>query len=67
MYYALDEKTVVDYVQKSPVMATILVDCNDLVGADLAEGNVNLVFRVYSLGDPEKSVILKQALPYARK
>ncbi len=67
MYYALDKKTVIDYVQKSPVMATILVDCNDLVGFDLAEGNVNLVFRVYSRSNPEKSVIVKQALPYARK
>lgn len=67
MFYALDEETVVDYVQKSPVIKTILAGCNDLIAVDLAEGNVNLIFRVYSQGNPGKSVIVKQALPYARR
>lgn len=67
MFYVLDEKTVSEYIISSPVIKTIFVGCDDLVGVDLAEGNVNLVFRVYSKSNPEKSVIVKQALTYARR
>ncbi|MHA1802925.1 MAG: S-methyl-5-thioribose kinase [Promethearchaeota archaeon] len=67
MFHALDEKTVTEYILKSPIGNTIFEGLNDLIGVDLAEGNVNLVFRVYSKSNPEKSVIVKQALDHARR
>ncbi|WP_176222168.1 S-methyl-5-thioribose kinase [Tuberibacillus sp. Marseille-P3662] len=37
-----------------------------LIGSDISDGNMNLVFRVYDSKNRENSVILKQALPYMR-
>jgi 5-methylthioribose kinase len=67
MFYALDENSVVDYIKTTSLMETIFKDVDHLVGKDLAEGNINLVFRVFSKDDPKKSVIVKQALSYARR
>jgi len=68
MYTPLTEHTVADYVKHTPaVWAVVFQPDDDLVGIDLADGNVNLVFRVHSAADPlGRSVIVKQALPYAR-
>ena len=68
MYYPLDEQTVVAYVQSLPgVMNTVFEPGEALTGVDLADGNINLVFRVHSTADPlARSVIIKQALPYLR-
>lgn len=68
MYVPFNEQTVVDYVKSLPeVMETVFKHDDHLVGVDLADGNINLVFRVHSAADPTgRSVIVKQALPYAR-
>jgi len=66
MFYALNEQNAVDYVKTRPVYANLFKGAEDLRAVDLAAGNINLIFRVYSAADPlDKSVILKQALPYA--
>jgi len=67
MFYEITEKNAIDYVIKTPVFSSILKNANDLKSKDLALGNINLIFRIYSESDPSKSVILKQALPYAKK
>ena len=68
MYYALDETKAVEYIRTTPVMDSIFRDCDDLKAVDLAEGNINLIFRVFSEGDPQKkSVLIKQALPHSRR
>ena len=68
MYYPLDEQSALDYIRKSPVMAEVFGHADDLRAADLAEGNINLIFRVYSEQDPIKqSVLIKQALPHSRR
>jgi 5-methylthioribose kinase len=41
---------------------------DDLEASDLAEGNINLIFRVQSASAPDgPSILLKQALPYSRR
>lgn len=67
VYEPLTVQTVVDYINRSPVRERFFKDGSTLRAVDLADGNVNLVYRVYDESDPEgASVIVKQALPYAR-
>ncbi|WP_232696728.1 S-methyl-5-thioribose kinase [Brevibacillus daliensis] len=61
-YRALSEKEVVDYVQK---IDGIFPANSNLVSQEIGDGNLNLVFRIKEDGT-DKSVIVKQALPYAR-
>ncbi|MFK7801147.1 MAG: S-methyl-5-thioribose kinase [Anaerolineae bacterium] len=68
MYTPLSAETVVEYVRQSPVMDQIFSRDDQMAVVDLSEGgNVNLIFRVHSLADPNRSVLVKQALPYARR
>lgn len=62
---ALDEQTVLDYVRGTPVCTEVFGGANELISRQISEGNVNLLFRVSVANDPSKSVIVKQALPYA--
>ncbi len=62
----LTEQSVIDYIRGRAVYNTVFDRANDLRATQITEGNVNLLFRVYSESDPKgKSVIVKQALPYA--
>ena len=61
----LTEKSVIEYVKGSDLFRTVFDGAEDLKSSQITEGNVNLLFRVYSESDPDKSVIVKQALPYA--
>ncbi len=62
----LTETSVIDYVRQKDVYETLFERAQDLSAEQITEGNVNLLFRVCSEGDPQtKSVIVKQALPYA--
>jgi 5-methylthioribose kinase len=65
-YYALDERSVIDYVRACPAVHGLLVPDEPLVSEEIGDGNLNLIFRVRSQGDRERSVIVKQALPYVR-
>jgi 5-methylthioribose kinase len=68
MYYPLDEQSAPDYIRQSPVMTEVFGNARDLRAVDLAEGNINLIFRVYSEKDPiKRSVLIKQALPHSRR
>lgn len=65
MYHPLTESAARDYVRAAGL--DIFRREETLGSEDLADGNVNLVYRVYSEVDPaNRSVIVKQALPYAR-
>jgi 5-methylthioribose kinase len=62
----LDEKTAVAYVQEHLEIIGVFSNHTILKCEKIAEGNVNLLFRVYDEHNPQdKSVLLKQALPYA--
>lgn len=66
-YQPLNEDTALAYVKQSPLMGSVFAADDELHCVDLADGNVNLVFRVYAASDPvRKSVIVKQALPWVR-
>lgn len=65
MSQALNEQSVLDYIRQTGLLATIFANEATLRSAPIAEGNVNLLFRVSSERDPGKSVLVKQALPYA--
>lgn len=67
-YEALTEETAVDFIrERTDLVGTIFKPGDTLRCKDLADGNVNLVFRVYAEQAPqERSVIVKQALPWAR-
>ncbi|WP_041083674.1 S-methyl-5-thioribose kinase [Thermotoga profunda] len=58
-----NEKTVLEYVEKTDLRETILGK-GELSSELISEGNVNLIFRIRNV-DSGNSVILKQALPYA--
>jgi len=67
MYVALDQTSVTAYVRQSPLWASLFDQAEDLEGEDLADGNINLVFRVYCRSDRSRSAIIKQALPWSRR
>lgn len=67
MFYQIFEDNAVEYVYKSPVYEKIFKGAKDLKAKDLAVGNINLIFRVYSESDPSKTLILKQALTFCKK
>jgi 5-methylthioribose kinase len=64
-YRALDDQTIVDYVEKVPVLVAALGD-GYLVAEEVGDGNLNQVFVVRAVADPQRSLIVKQALPYLR-
>ncbi len=62
----LTDQSVIEYIRGRAVYDTLFNRADDLRAEQITEGNVNLLFRVYSARDPKgKSVIVKQALPYA--
>lgn len=65
MSQPFDEKTVIDYVRQTDLMSTVFDGADALQSSRIAEGNVNLLFRVFSASDPGQSVLVKQAMPYA--
>lgn len=68
MYTPLTAETVIDYVRKSPIFNQLFEPSDELTVVDLAEGgNINLIFRVHSTADPDRSVLIKQALPHSRR
>lgn len=67
MYTPLNETTASEYVRNSALMGSFFSPDEALRCQDLALGNVNLVFRISSEREPQKSVLLKQALPHSRR
>jgi 5-methylthioribose kinase len=62
----LNEKTVISFVRESMARYDVFSDKDELQSAAITEGNVNLLFHVFAESDPDnKSVLVKQALPYA--
>jgi len=59
----LNEKSVIDYIERTDLRDRYL-GMGELKANIIAEGNVNLIFRVENLSNG-RSIILKQALPYA--
>ena len=65
-YYALDNRTVLDYLRGLSSLDGILDTSAPLTAREVGDGNLNQVFIVHNQADPAQSVVLKQALPYLR-
>jgi len=65
-YYALDERTAIDYARGCAAIHSLLPPGEPLACEEIGDGNLNLIFRIVSARDRRRSVIIKQALPYVR-
>ncbi|MEP6987058.1 MAG: S-methyl-5-thioribose kinase [Chloroflexota bacterium] len=65
-YRPLNTKTVIDYVRTRPELHTIFHDNEPLEAVEVGDGNLNLVFKVTTASDSQRTVVVKQALPYVR-
>lgn len=65
-YYPLDLHSVVSYARSRSELRSIFGADEQLEASEVGDGNLNLVFRVWAAADPERTIILKQALPYLR-
>jgi 5-methylthioribose kinase len=58
----LTEHTAADYVRSLSFAPEFFADPSSVTASAITEGNINLLFRV---GDGERSLLVKQALPYS--
>ena len=65
-YYALDEKTLIDYIKTRPSMQDFFSPDAKFSIEEVGDGNLNMVFIVRNENDPAQEVVAKQALPYLR-
>ena len=65
-YSPLTPATIIDYVRSRPELAEVFRAGEALISDEIGDGNLNLVFKVWAEADPERTVIIKQALPYLR-
>ncbi len=65
-YVALDSSTVIDYLRQCEEVRAVFAPDEPLWAREVGDGNLNLVFQVYSQADPRRSLVVKQALPYVR-
>jgi 5-methylthioribose kinase len=65
-YKPLTTDSVAAYVRSRPELAAVFSSSDELETVEVGDGNLNLVFKVWAKDDPERTVVLKQALPYVR-
>jgi 5-methylthioribose kinase len=65
-FKALNATTLADYLRTLPVITAQLGDMDQLDIVEVGDGNLNYVYFVSSKPNPEKGVVVKQALPYMR-
>ncbi len=65
MYRPLDVDTIIDYVREHPMAAEHVNTDGEFESVEVGDGNLNLVFKVFDRTS-ERSLLLKQALPYVR-
>ena len=65
-YKPLNEQTLAEYLRTRPAMKEKLSPQEGLAVTEVGDGNLNLVFIVKDRTDPNRAVVVKQALPYLR-
>lgn len=65
-YRPLDPTTIVDYIVARPELGDIFHAGEAIIADEVGDGNLNLVFKIWAKADPERTVVVKQALPYLR-
>ena len=65
-YRVLDKDTLGEYLVSIKSVADYFNGETDFDITEVGDGNLNYVFKVRSIADPTKAVVLKQAVPYLR-
>jgi 5-methylthioribose kinase len=65
-YFALDAVNVMDYCRLRPELRTIFNEGEPLEAVEVGDGNLNLIFKVWAKADHNRTIVIKQALPYVR-
>lgn len=65
-YRILNPLSVTEYVRQHPLAKGLIDRRAALECAEIGDGNLNLVFRVFEKRNPSKSLLLKQGIPYLR-
>jgi 5-methylthioribose kinase len=65
-YKPLDPTTVIDYVRGRNELGELFNAGEALESVEVGDGNLNLVFKVWATADPNRTIVIKQALPYVR-
>lgn len=65
-YQILNPTTATDYVGSHPRAGQFLNPQAPLDCAEIGDGNLNMVFRVFERDNPARSILLKQGIPYLR-
>ena len=65
-YSVLDKESLESYISQIPRLMEVLGDGNGYDVSEIGDGNLNFVYRVSRTGHPERSIIVKQAVPYLR-
>jgi len=65
-YEALNEKSAVLYVRSRPELQEIFRSGETVLAREIGDGNINMIYEVYSQAEPERSLLIKQALPTIR-
>lgn len=66
MYSILNSESMLQYVRAHPRAQAFLDVGSSLEVVELSDGNLNAVFRVFEKNNVQKSILLKQGLPYLR-
>lgn len=64
-YKKLDKLTILDYILDVPSVMSYFGE-DELEVDEIGDGNLNYVYKITSLNDSQKTLILKQAVPYLR-
>lgn len=65
-YEVLDQSRVPEYLSQIPRAVELFGDGDGFDITEIGDGNLNYVYRVARSGHPERSLILKQAVPFLR-
>lgn len=65
-YRPLTPDTVIDYIRSRPELDEVFHPDEALAAEEVGDGNLNLVFKIWAEADRERTVVIKQALPYLR-
>ncbi len=65
-YRPLTPETIIEYIWTRPELREVFRPGEALKADEVGDGNLNLVFKIWAEADPERTVVIKQALPYLR-
>lgn len=65
-YRILDQHSALEYIRSHPQAQEFLNPQAELEVEEIGDGNLNRVFRVFEKGNRDRSLLLKQGIPYLR-